>query len=299
MDTLEKALCSAEGLGTLEHNKIKAAASKKKTAAKQSRSEVSHLQLSSGQQEEASSSEITEATPPRRPLSAHEGQSTASPSNGSEIQRRHSYNMDSRDSSNTVFEPLPVTSTVEIPVSTTGAEGGVVLEEVEPFPRLGANQPVDNTLPSAQLPLPTPTAQPNLSTSTPSLSLPSPDTNSSPAKTSSSSPNDSKPKKSKPKGPAGFQSAEDLMHRLFLGISGVADQLQTNHAKDLRVILKNVFTVCQSESESSDVIQCLSVVSQKKYSSVDELEPCTPEPQSPLITASQSKHMISVSRMYL
>lgn len=39
------------------------------------------------------------------------------------------------------------------------------------------------------------------------------------------------------------------MHRLFVAISGVADQLQTNHAKDLRVILKHVFCVCQSEPE--------------------------------------------------
>ena len=39
------------------------------------------------------------------------------------------------------------------------------------------------------------------------------------------------------------------MHRLFVAISGVADQLQTNHAKDLRVILKHVFAVCLSEPE--------------------------------------------------
>ena len=45
------------------------------------------------------------------------------------------------------------------------------------------------------------------------------------------------------------------MHRLFLGISGVADQLQTNHAKDLRVILKTVFTVCQSDSADDDIVQ--------------------------------------------
>ena len=43
------------------------------------------------------------------------------------------------------------------------------------------------------------------------------------------------------------------MHRLFVAISGVADQLQTNHAKDLRVILKHVFTVCLSEPEEDEV----------------------------------------------
>ena len=42
------------------------------------------------------------------------------------------------------------------------------------------------------------------------------------------------------------------MHRLFVAISGVADQLQTNHARDLRVILKHVFTVCQMEEEEEE-----------------------------------------------
>lgn len=51
------------------------------------------------------------------------------------------------------------------------------------------------------------------------------------------------------RGPAGFSSVEDLLHRLYIAISGVADQLQTNHAKDLRIILKDVFTICQSEPE--------------------------------------------------
>ena len=81
--------------------------------------------------------------------------------------------------------------------------------------------------------------------------------------------------KSKQKGPAGFSSAEDLMHRLFVAISGVADQLQTNHAKDFRVILKHVFLVCQSEPEECDFHQPTS--------------PCTPEPTSPLDLQSQSE----------
>ena len=50
-------------------------------------------------------------------------------------------------------------------------------------------------------------------------------------------------------GPAGFCSTQDLVHRLFVAISGVADQLQTNHAQDLRVILKHVFDLCLSEPE--------------------------------------------------
>ncbi|XP_077992008.1 lateral signaling target protein 2 homolog [Glandiceps talaboti] len=46
---------------------------------------------------------------------------------------------------------------------------------------------------------------------------------------------------------AHFTSAGDLIHRLFVCISGVADQLQTNFAADLRNILKTVFEVCASE----------------------------------------------------
>ncbi|XP_066277015.1 lateral signaling target protein 2 homolog isoform X2 [Branchiostoma lanceolatum] len=40
---------------------------------------------------------------------------------------------------------------------------------------------------------------------------------------------------------ARFKSSSDLIHRLFVCISGVADQLQTNYASDLRHILKAVF----------------------------------------------------------
>lgn len=38
-----------------------------------------------------------------------------------------------------------------------------------------------------------------------------------------------------------FKNATDLIHRLFVCISGVADQLQTNYASDLRHMLKSVF----------------------------------------------------------
>lgn len=43
-----------------------------------------------------------------------------------------------------------------------------------------------------------------------------------------------------------FKSSEDLIHRLFVCIAGVADQLQTNFAADLRNILKAVFLINQS-----------------------------------------------------
>lgn len=44
-----------------------------------------------------------------------------------------------------------------------------------------------------------------------------------------------------------FQNSTDLIHRLFVCISGVADQLQTNFASDLRSILKAVFDINCSE----------------------------------------------------
>lgn len=43
-----------------------------------------------------------------------------------------------------------------------------------------------------------------------------------------------------------YRSDEDLLHRLFVCISGVADQLQTNFAGDLRNILKAVFLMSNS-----------------------------------------------------
>nr|CAD7407011.1 unnamed protein product [Timema cristinae] len=47
------------------------------------------------------------------------------------------------------------------------------------------------------------------------------------------------------------KSSDDLIHRLFVCIAGVADQLQTNFAGDLRNILKSVFLINASCSASS------------------------------------------------
>ena len=47
-----------------------------------------------------------------------------------------------------------------------------------------------------------------------------------------------------------FKSSEDLIHRLFVCISGVADQLQTNFASDLRAILKAVFLINASQVDT-------------------------------------------------
>nr|XP_058157456.1 lateral signaling target protein 2 homolog isoform X2 [Dasypus novemcinctus] len=46
-----------------------------------------------------------------------------------------------------------------------------------------------------------------------------------------------------------FHSSHDLIHRLFVCISGVADQLQTNYASDLRSILKTLFEVMATKPE--------------------------------------------------
>ncbi|XP_060938650.1 lateral signaling target protein 2 homolog isoform X1 [Limanda limanda] len=49
-----------------------------------------------------------------------------------------------------------------------------------------------------------------------------------------------------------FHSSSDLIHRLFVCISGVADQLQTNYASDLRSILKTLFEVMATKCEVGD-----------------------------------------------
>ena len=48
------------------------------------------------------------------------------------------------------------------------------------------------------------------------------------------------------------RSSEDLVHRLFVCIAGVADQLQTNFASDLRNILKCVFLMNSSQATNED-----------------------------------------------
>ncbi|KAG8578922.1 hypothetical protein GDO81_010667 [Engystomops pustulosus] len=46
-----------------------------------------------------------------------------------------------------------------------------------------------------------------------------------------------------------YRSDSDMLHRLFVCIAGVADQLQTNFASDLRVILKMVFEAVSSRQQ--------------------------------------------------
>ncbi|XP_072923850.1 lateral signaling target protein 2 homolog isoform X2 [Hemitrygon akajei] len=49
-----------------------------------------------------------------------------------------------------------------------------------------------------------------------------------------------------------YQNSSDMLHRLFVCISGVADQLQTNFAGDLRRILKTVFEIVTSTPERNE-----------------------------------------------
>ncbi|POI22477.1 hypothetical protein CIB84_013775 [Bambusicola thoracicus] len=49
-----------------------------------------------------------------------------------------------------------------------------------------------------------------------------------------------------------YSSTRDMLHTLFVCISGVADQLQTNFASDLRSILKTVFKIVASPAETSE-----------------------------------------------
>ncbi|KAM9373300.1 lateral signaling target protein 2 homolog [Phaethornis superciliosus] len=49
-----------------------------------------------------------------------------------------------------------------------------------------------------------------------------------------------------------YSSTKDMLHTLFVCISGVADQLQTNFASDLRSILKTVFKIVASQAKPSE-----------------------------------------------
>lgn len=50
-----------------------------------------------------------------------------------------------------------------------------------------------------------------------------------------------------------FRISENLIHRLFVCIAGVADQLQTNFASDLRQILRSVFLMNISPPTTDDI----------------------------------------------
>ena len=54
---------------------------------------------------------------------------------------------------------------------------------------------------------------------------------------------------------AKFKSTEDLLHRLYVCISGAADQLQSNYAGDFRSILRNVFVMNTSVDDEEEELE--------------------------------------------
>ena len=69
---------------------------------------------------------------------------------------------------------------------------------------------------------------------------------------------------------ARFKSSEDLIHRLYVCISGAADQLQTNFAGDFRSILKYVFIMNSSQDEEEEDIPETDEKSQESLSDTED-----------------------------
>ena len=46
------------------------------------------------------------------------------------------------------------------------------------------------------------------------------------------------------------ESREHELQRLFVGICGIADKMQSKFSKEMRMVLKHVFYACQGEDES-------------------------------------------------
>ena len=117
LTTLEQALCSAEGLGTLNRKKLQRESDPPRHPHRRRLSEPS---------EPTATTDVSSHLRPQ------------SPTDSSGIQRR-SYNMDARDDGATVFEPDPV---AEVRAAETASE--------EPqFPNLGVDHPIVNELPSS------------------------------------------------------------------------------------------------------------------------------------------------------
>uniref|UniRef100_A0A0C9R4L6 Lateral signaling target protein 2 homolog n=1 Tax=Fopius arisanus TaxID=64838 RepID=A0A0C9R4L6_9HYME len=72
---------------------------------------------------------------------------------------------------------------------------------------------------------------------------------------------------------AKFRSSEDLVHRLFVCIAGVADQLQTNFASDLRNILKCVFLMNSTQIENNDEVNSINQPTQsERLNTIESLD---------------------------
>ncbi|MBN3273515.1 LST2 protein, partial [Polyodon spathula] len=73
---------------------------------------------------------------------------------------------------------------------------------------------------------------------------------------------------------ARYCSSRDMIHRLFVCISGVADQLQTNFASDMRTILKSVFEVTASSADPCADSAEIELEVEEKDSSVSRQQEC-------------------------
>ena len=285
--TLEKALCTSEGLGSLHLPSPQPQPSSQTTPTK-SATPPQPLSNATSLSSPPTQSSPTTPNPPRREVAQRR------PS----LSHQRSRSLGSHDLAEHILEvttsaaggdhdraglnlPSPH-SLVALPTTGSCGEGGAtaagtstletveaatsasstcdtepvsVREVVEHFPQFEADQPIANDLPMAAAPIISPPLLPagdednkHLLTPSSSSSPPSKPRQQQAGRQSSGRRSSSQ----KSKGPAGFASADDLMHRLFVAVSGVADQLQTNHARDLRVILKHVFAVCQSEEEEEE-----------------------------------------------
>ncbi|KAM4854843.1 lateral signaling target protein 2 homolog isoform 1-T1 [Thomomys bottae] len=73
---------------------------------------------------------------------------------------------------------------------------------------------------------------------------------------------------------ARFHGSHDLIHRLFVCISGVADQLQTNYASDLRSILKTLFEVMATKPETDDKEKLKKVTQSLRNAALEDCALC-------------------------
>jgi len=92
---------------------------------------------------------------------------------------------------------------------------------------------------------------------------------------------------------AKFKSTEDLLHRLYVCISGAADQLQSNYAGDFRAILKTVFIVnisCDDEEETAVSADTSAVAADNSalLSPETDASPSSPSPQTSVEAAASA-----------
>ncbi|XP_054580245.1 lateral signaling target protein 2 homolog [Eptesicus fuscus] len=82
-----------------------------------------------------------------------------------------------------------------------------------------------------------------------------------------------------------FHGSHDLIHRLFVCISGVADQLQTNYASDLRSILKTLFEVMATKPEMDDKDKLRKVTQTLRGAALEDCALCQETPSSSELAA--------------